>query len=88
MKIVLEENQLNYDMTEEIEYLIDNNLFFENIQVHTCPILKEHIIEYKIKNKYILIELVENTFNRYFNDLKEGKRLYEITPQGLNLHFL
>ena len=42
-------------LTEEIEYLIDNNLFFEKIEVHTCNL---HVVQYikyfEMKNKISL----------------------------------
>jgi len=68
-------------MSEEIsdiEYLIDNNLFFKEIKVHLCPIHKEQIILYRMNHKFDLKELIDNTINRYFDDLKEDKRRYEL----------
>ncbi|AXX90500.1 hypothetical protein CKA55_12800 [Arcobacter suis] len=66
-------------LTEEIEYFIDNNLFFEKVYIHSCPIhILQYIKYYKIKNKLSLNELVDNTLNRYIADLKELKRVYEL----------
>lgn len=63
----------------DIEYLIDNNLFFEKIYIHSCPIHRlQYIKYYKTKNSLTLNELVENTINRYIDDLKESKRIYEL----------
>lgn len=64
--------------TNDIEYLIDNDLFFEELKPHLCPIHKEQIILYRMNHKFYLNELVENTINRYFDDLKEYKRRYEL----------
>ncbi|MCT7604688.1 hypothetical protein N5U17_10625 [Aliarcobacter butzleri] len=61
-----------------IEYLIDNNLFFTEIKPHLCPIHKEQIINYRMKHKFDLKELINNTINRYFDDLVEFKRRYEL----------
>ena len=39
-------------LTEDIEDLIDNNLFFEKNYLHSCPIFKLIYIKYyKMKNK-------------------------------------
>lgn len=49
----------------DIEYLIDNNLFFEKNYLHSCPIhILLYIKYYKMKNKISLAELVDNTLNR------------------------
>ena len=63
---------------ENIKDLIDNNLFFEEIKPHLCPIHKEQIINYRMNHKFDLKELVNNTINRYFDDLVELKRRYEL----------
>lgn len=70
--------EFQIDLTEDIEYLIDNNLFFEKIYIHSCPIYVEHIIEYKLNNKLSLNELVENTIDKYKYDLLENKRIEEL----------
>lgn len=73
------EQNFKETLTEDIEDLIDNNLFFEKIYIHSCPLhMLQYIKYYKTKNSLILNELVENTINRYIDDLKESKRLYEL----------
>lgn len=51
-------------LAKEIEYLIDNNLFFEKIEVHTCNL---HVVQYikyfEMKNKISLAQLIDNTIN-------------------------
>jgi hypothetical protein len=69
----------------DIEYLIDNNLFFEKVYIHSCPLhIIQYIKYYKIKNKLSLNELVDNTINRYLDNLKELKRVYEL-DEDINL---
>lgn len=73
------EQHLKAIPTNDIEYLIDNNLFFEKIHIHSCPFhILQYIKYYKIKNKLSLNELVTNTINRYLDNLKELKRIYEL----------
>lgn len=72
----------NSKLNNEIKYLIDKNLFFEKIYIHSCPILKEQIINYKMNNKFDLNELINNTINRYLDDLKEFKRRYELNEDA------
>ena len=78
---------LKNNISNEIEYIIDNNLFFENIPLHTCPILKTQYVKYfKVKNRLALNDLVDNSINRYIDDLKELKRLY-VLDKNANLLF-
>lgn len=82
----MDETNIDNELTEQLEYLIDNNLFFENMPIHTCNIHMEQFIKYKTKNKFILKDLVENTINRYLDNIKEEKRLYELEDDA-NLLF-
>jgi hypothetical protein len=78
---------LKKTLSNEIEYLIDNNLFFEKIYIHSCPIHRlQYIKYYKTKNSLTLNELVENTINRYIDDLKESKRIYELDENFNSLY--
>lgn len=45
--------------TSYVEYLIDNDLFFEELKPHLRPIQKEQIINYRMNHKFDLKELVE-----------------------------
>ena len=66
---------LKNNISNEIEYIIDNNLFFENIPLHTCPILKTQYVKYfKVKNRLALNDLVDNSINRYIDEKKKKKR--------------
>lgn len=73
------EQNLKDTLINDIEYLIDNNLFFEKVYIHSCPIHQLLYIKYyRMKNKISLNELVDNSINRYIADLKELKRVYEL----------
>ncbi len=78
-RMFLNEEKLKFEFANDIEYLIDNGLFFEKIYIHTCHIQKLQYIEYYKRKKNIsLSELVNNTILRYINDLRESKRIYEL----------
>lgn len=72
-------NTLEKELKIDIEYSIDNNLFFEKVYIHSCSIHQLLYIKYyRMKNKISLNELVDNSINRYIDDLKELKRVYEL----------
>lgn len=74
-------------LTEEIEYLIDNNLFFEKIEVHTCNLhVVQYIKDFEMKNKISLAQLIDNTINRYFDNLLESQKLYELKENFNSLY--
>jgi hypothetical protein len=74
-------------LNQDIEELIDNDLFFEKIYLHSCPIHKlQYIKYYKTKNSLTLNELVNNTIKRYIDDLEESKRIYELDKNFNSLY--
>ena len=75
----MNEEELKLEFYNDIEYLINNDLFFEKIYIHTCPIERlQYIDYYKRKKNLSLNDLVKNTITRYIDDLKESKRRYEL----------
>lgn len=82
----MKEEQIEDKLTNNIEYLIDNNSFFEEIQIHTCSLKVEQIIDYRLKNKLSINKLLENTINRYKDNIQEEKRLYELDEDYNSLY--
>lgn len=74
-------------LTEDLEYFIDNNFFFEELKYHTCNLHVVQFIKYfGMKNKITLNQLVDNTINRYLDILEENRRLYELEKDFNLLH--
>lgn len=74
-------------LTKDLEYCIDNNLFFEKLKYYTCNLHVVQFIKYfQMKNRITLNKLVDNTVNRYLDMLEENRRLYELEKDFNLLH--
>lgn len=74
-------------LTLDIEELIDNNMFFEKLEYHLCSLYKSQYIKYYFSKKNIsLLELVDNTINRYLDDIIESKRRYLLEEPSKTLY--